>query len=193
MRLASLDGFERDPGLVLDWYDWRRGLVREAEPNAAHRALARWSRATLVTQNVDDLQERAGADPGRILHLHGSIMHDRCHHDCGWSAAAPPEPDGARAPCPCCRGPRRPAVVWFGEPLPREPWDRATAACGAADLLLVVGTSGVVHPAAGLVELAVRAGAFVINVNPEPTVLDALSDVTLRSSATEVLPGLLPD
>ena len=192
LQLASLDGFRRDPDLVKAWYAWRRGLVAAARPNAAHRAIAGLDRAILITQNVDDLQERAGVAPERVLHLHGSIMHDRCHAGCGWfeRAVEEPGPDGDPR-CPECGGVIRPAVVWFGEGLPRETWDRALSACAAADLLLVVGTSGSVQPAATLVEIASEAGAFVLNVNPEPTPIDSFSDATLNEPATEILPRLL--
>ena len=191
-QLASLDGFRRDPDLVLSWYAWRRGLVAAARPNAAHHAIAGLQHATLITQNVDDLQERAGVAPERVLHLHGSIVHDRCHAGCGWIDRV----DGGRVPndgraCPGCGGVVRPAVVWFGEGLPRETWDRALAACAAADLLLVVGTSGSVQPAATLVEIASEAGAFVLNINPEPTPIDSISDASLHEPATEILPRLL--
>jgi NAD-dependent deacetylase len=192
-QLASIEGFERSPDLVLAWYAWRRGLVMDARPNRAHEALARWRNAVLITQNVDDLQERAGADPGRVHHLHGSIMHDRCHAACGWSSRVEPaSPEGA-TPCPDCGARTRPGVVWFGEALPEETWALASRACAQADLMLVVGTSGMVQPAASLVELAASAGAYVINVNPEVTPLDSISDTSLHAAATEVLPGLLPN
>ncbi len=192
-QLASIEGFARAPELVLEWYDWRRRLVVEATPNSAHVALARWRQATLITQNVDDLQERAGADPDRILHLHGSIMEDRCHATCGWSMPANSESPRGWEPCPECGARTRPGVVWFGEGLPEETWALATRACSNADLILVVGTSGVVQPAASLVELAAASGAYVVNVNPEATPLDSMADTCLHSAAGEVLPEILPD
>ena len=192
LELASIDGFTRDPGLVLAWYAWRRGLVGAARPNAAHQALSGFERAILVTQNVDDLQERAGTDPERVLHLHGSIAHDRCHAGCGWSEGVDMlDPPVTERKCPECGGAVRPAVVWFGEGLPQETWGRAHQACARADLLLVVGTSGMVQPAATLVDIAAGAGAFVVNINPEPTALDGISDVCIREPATEILPRLL--
>ena len=191
-QLASTEGFARDPKLVIDWYCWRRGELARAEPNAAHHALARCQRATLVTQNVDDLQERAGTPEESVLHLHGSIAHDRCHARCGWYERIDLEnPPGERA-CPNCGAAGRPAVVWFGEPLPEETWQSAAEACSSADCIVVVGTSGVVQPAASLVEVAAASGAFVLNVNPEPTALDGLADVSVHGGAVEVLPRLLP-
>jgi NAD-dependent deacetylase len=192
-QLASIDGFTSTPDLVLEWYAWRRGLVIDARPNSAHDALARWLKATLITQNVDDLQERAGALPDRVLHLHGSIMQDRCHAGCGWSKPVDPASPADWDPCPDCGARTRPGVVWFGEGLPEDTWALANRICSKADLILVVGTSGVVQPAASLVELAAAAGAYVVNVNPEVTPLDSISDVCLHVAATEVLPGLLPD
>jgi NAD-dependent deacetylase len=192
-ELASLEGFTRAPRRVLDWYAWRRGLVAAAGPNPAHRALDAWAGSLLVTQNVDDLQERAGTDPDRIVHLHGSIVHDRCHEGCGWMGRSASDAPAGVLACPDCGGVIRPAVVWFGESLPEEHWQRAFRACSEADLLLVVGTSGVVQPASTLVKLASRSGAYVVNVNPEPTPLDAIADASIHAPAATVLPDLLPD
>ena len=192
-ELASIEGFTRNPDRVRGWYAWRRGLVAEAMPNDAHHALAGWHEALLVTQNVDDLQERAGAPDERILHLHGSIVHDRCHDGCGWVGPVESEAGGGRSECPRCGGVARPEVVWFGETLPQAVWTRACRACSETDLLLVVGTSGVVQPAAMLVEMAADGGAYVVNVNPEPTPLDALADASIHAPAAGVLPALLPD
>ena len=136
--LATPEAFERDPALVSEWYAWRRGLVREAQPNAAHRAIARLRDAVVVTQNVDGLHARAGSRD--IIELHGNIFRER-----EW------------------RGLMRPDVVWFGEALPRDAWDRATKVISESDLLLVIGTSRVVYPAAGLVDLC---RGLVIEINP---------------------------
>ena len=191
-QLASIEGFMGDPELVLAWYEWRRGMLAEAQPNAAHRALARFEDALLVTQNVDDLLEQAGAAQERVLHLHGSIVHDRCHAGCGWLERIDLADPTRSRPCPACGAPVRPGVVWFGEALPESVWERALEACTASDLLLVIGTSGAVQPAAMLVEVAARAGAFIVNLNPEPTPLDAIADVSVHAPAAEVLPGLIP-
>ena len=166
--LATPEAFERDPKLVWEWYDWRRGLIKNASPNAAHVALAelesRCGDFTLITQNVDDLHERAGSR--NILHVHGSIFQMRCL-DCGV------EHEDTRHPLPevpprCgCGGWLRPGVVWFGESLPWQIWGRAEEAARRAEVFLVVGTSGVVYPAAGLSALARSRGAIVFEVNVE--------------------------
>lgn len=191
-QLASVEGFAHDPDVVLAWYDWRRGILAEAEPNDGHRALARFERALLVTQNVDDLLEQAGASEERVLHLHGSIVHDRCHAECGWGERIDLGEPAQRRSCPRCGAPVRPAVVWFGEALPEAIWAQALEACAEADLMLVIGTSGAVQPAAMLVEVAARAGAFIVNLNPEATPLDSIADVSVHAPAAEILPGLIP-
>ena len=189
MTLASPAGFAADPQLVLDWYAMRRRGIAAAEPNAAHRALAARPDIRHVTQNVDDLLERAGATD--VIHLHGEIGIDRCHAGCGFvervDLAAPPEP----RPCPACGAPVRPGVVWFGETLPDVAWQAAERACLACDVLLVIGTSASVHPAAGLIAIARRAGATIIVVNLEASGASALADLELNAPAGEVVPVLL--
>jgi NAD-dependent deacetylase len=193
--LASARGFAADPKRVWEWYDWRRQLIRRADPNAAHRALAVWTHArpgiTLITQNVDGLHERAGAHD--VLRLHGSIWRLRCWHDCdasdgGWDddfvplASLPPR-------CPHCGALARPAVVWFGEPLDPDVLDAAARAC-ECDVFLSVGTSSLVYPAAGLLHDAKRHGAFTIEINPDATDASAIVDCTIRAAAEDVLPRL---
>ncbi len=195
-QLATEDAFRRDPALVFGWYAWRLGRVREASPNAGHAALARWARhrpVSIVTQNVDDLHERAGSDV--LAHLHGSLAAFRCL-DCGRPYAGPiPDAaeDGRLDPprCEACGGPIRPGVVWFGEALPEKAFSDAVAACTDADLLLVVGTSGLVYPAAGLPGLARRSGVPVVEINPTPTQLSASADHLWRTTAALGLPALV--
>ena len=199
-QLATAGAFRRDPALVWGWYEWRRMQVMRTRPNAAHRAIAELERHveqfTLVTQNVDDLHERAGSRS--MVHLHGSLFAPRCF-DCGVGAAhpdgVPDEPEGGRKleppACAECGGKVRPGVVWFGEALPEDALQRAFEAAAACDVLLSVGTSSLVHPAAQVPVVAKRAGAKVIQVNPGPTPLDAMADLNLRGKAAEVLPGLL--
>lgn len=199
-ELATADAFLRDPELVWGWYEWRRMTVLRADPNPAHRAIAALANGvpglTLVTQNVDNLHERAGS--GAIIHLHGSLHAPRCF-DCGHPFVlgnlAPDEPPGGRrlAPPRCrqCGGLVRPGVVWFGESLPDTEWRAAKAAAEACDLFFSVGTSAIVHPAAGLPLLAARRGATVIQVNPHPTELDRVADHSLTGAAGEILPRLL--
>lgn len=186
--LATPQAFDRDPRLVWEWYESRREAVAKAEPNPGHYAIARLPHATLITQNVDGLHERAGSQ--NVLRLHGSIWTIRCL-TCGV------ETDDRRVPLPelpprCgCGGMQRPGVVWFGEGLPQEVWDNAEKAARNADLLLVVGTSAVVYPAASLAPLAARAGATVVEINPGETPLTAAVAYSLRGPAGEILPRLV--
>ena len=189
MRLASRRGFAADPGLVLAWYAERRRAAAAARPNPGHRALAAWEGATHVTQNVDDLLERAGALD--VVHLHGLLGFDRCDGAYGYRVGADPADPPVLRPCPRCGSPLRPDVVWFGESLDPGAWDRAAAACKRADLLVVVGTSGVVHPAASLVYAARAGGAVIVVVDPDANELGDLADLVLTEKAGVVLPELL--
>lgn len=190
MELASVDGFDRDPELVLRWYEWRRQRHRSATPNAAHRAIAR-SGARNVTQNVDNLLERAGVVPEQISHLHGSIMSDRCHAECGWRCDIDLEECQVLRACPSCGARTRPSIVWFGESLPEDALTRAIEWCGEADCLLVVGTSGVVQPAASLVGMAKARGTVVIDVNPDANEHTGLADILVSATAANAIPEIL--
>lgn len=198
-RLATPEAFRADPDLVWAWYRWRMEGVRSAQPHAGHHALAELGRRragwTLVTQNVDDLHERAGSRD--VIHLHGELFAIRCF-DChasmregeSWAGF---EPILRQAPprCPQCGGPARPGVVWFGEALPESAWCAAVAAVERCDLVLVVGTSGVVHPAAALPELGRRAGARVVEINPESSAITPLAHLHWPATAAAALPQLL--
>jgi NAD-dependent deacetylase len=197
-QLASDEGFRADPSLVWDWYADRRAGVHAAQPNAGHLALAAFAKAhpgvlTLVSQNVDDLHQRAGNTD--TIRLHGDILEDRwldpCpnRRDCDPSQAAP----GSPPRCADCGNPLRPGVVWFGEMLPVDAIDAAEHAAASCDVMLVVGTSGAVWPAAGLASLARRAGAAVAIVNPQPSDIDAEARWLLRGTAASMLPALLED
>ena len=198
--LATPQAFHADPGLVWGWYEWRRTVVSRARPNPAHRAVAalaaRAPETVVVTQNVDDLHERAGSE--EVVHLHGSLFEPRCA-DCGqpWTLPAAPadEPEeGRRLPpprCERCSGPVRPGVVWFGEALPEAALERAVEVAASCDLLLTIGTSGLVYPAAELPHVASRSGASVIQINPQPTALDAVADVNLHGPAARLMPALV--
>ncbi len=199
--LATPQAWRADPGLVNAWYLWRVALVRRAQPHAGHRALAVWAARPgvdlrLVTQNVDDLHERAGSVV--LAHLHGSLFAWRCDH-CERPVPPPDPPTDAGerqridpAPCEHCRdGRRRPGVVWFGEPLPRTAFDDAVRACLEAELVLVVGTSGLVHPAASLPRLAAESGVPVVEIDPHPTALAATADHIWRAPAGTALPALV--
>jgi NAD-dependent deacetylase len=192
-QLATEGAFRANPAMVWDWYAFRREMVARVEPNAGHRALAAFAqrhpgRLTLITQNVDGLHQRAGSV--EVLALHGNISEDKwldvpkaCCNAGQAAAGRPPY-------CQSCGNMRRPAVVWFGEMLPPQALDSAEAAARDCDVMLVVGTSGVVYPAAGLARMA--AGKVVI-VNPEPTELDDAADAVLRGKAAQLLPQLLED
>jgi len=192
-QLATEQAFRANPRLVWDWYAHRRDMVAKVEPNAGHRAVAGFQRRhpgrlTVITQNVDGLHQRAGS-PG-VLALHGNIAEDRWldpPRDCCDAAAVS---RGSPPLCERCGNMLRPAVVWFGEMLPSDVLEAAEQAAHRCDLLLVVGTSGVVHPAAGLARLA-RGRVLVLN--PEETALDDAAHAVLRGTAAQLLPQLLED
>lgn len=196
MQLASEQGFRADPKLVWDWYAERRDGVRNAQPNAGHAALAHFARRrpgvlTVVTQNVDDLHQRAGNVDA--IRLHGDILQDRwlerSRHQppCDIAQATPGRPPR----CAVCGNLVRPGVVWFGEMLPAGAMEAASQAAQACDVMLVVGTSGAVWPAAGLAAEARGAGAHVAIVNPQPSEIDGEAHVVLAGTAAGVLPRLL--
>lgn len=188
MKMATPQAFQKDPKGVWEWYEARRRQVAEAEPNPAHEVLA-WMEeffpeVTLITQNVDRLHHKAGSR--RPLELHGSLWMMRCTGDCGeWEdrhelVDLPPK-------CPHCGSLLRPGVVWFGEGLPMDVWARAEEAVGNCDAFLVVGTSALVHPAAGLVEGSLRRGKAVLEINPEATPLSEAVTLSVRAKAAEAL------
>jgi NAD-dependent deacetylase len=194
-QLASPQGFRADPTLVYEWYMWRRSQLAEVKPNAAHHAIAELQRrggAVVITQNVDGLHERVAPAEGTVLRLHGTLAEDRCMDPgCGHIEAIDFEKQPSLRRCATCRTHyMRPAVVWFGEALNRGVWDASEAAAREADVMLVVGTSGEVWPAAGLVEIASRRGDVVV-VNPEPGPLDELATVVIRRGAAEAVPGIV--
>lgn len=188
-ELASPQGFAADPELVTGWYDDRRRTLARSVPNAAHLAMAERPDMTHITQNVDNLLEAAGAKG--VLHLHGRIDQDRCNRSCGFIESIDlADPPGLRQ-CPRCGAAVRPAVVWYGEPLPDAVWQAAVESVEAADVLIVVGTSGVVFPAAGLIDHAGSRGARIIVINAEPT--RSAADIAIIGAAGSILPELLAD
>jgi NAD-dependent deacetylase len=191
--LATPEAFARDPLLVWEWYAWRRELIHRAQPNAAHFALVELEERiatqtggqfALLTQNVDGLHERAGSR--NVVRLHGSIWRLRCSR-CGEEREDCSVPLDSFPPRCGCSGLLRPAVVWFGEPLPEAEWNQAARAAAQARVFLVVGTSALVHPAASLPLIAKRSGARLVEVNPVPTPLSDLADCVVRGTAVEAL------
>ena len=191
--VATPRAFAADPLFVWRFYDARRAQAAKAQPNAAHRALAALEatgrRFLLATQNVDGLHERAGSR--EIVRLHGSLWRLRCTREGTEHEDLRPSLEPLPPRCAQCAALLRPAVVWFDEPLPMQEYGRALQAARSAALVLVVGTSGLVYPAASLPEEALRAGAYVVEINPERTPLTASASEVLSGPAGDVLPALL--
>lgn len=185
-QLATPEAFERDPMLVWEWYDWRRGLIAAAEPNAGHRALAGMR---IVTQNVDGLHTRAGST--EVIEIHGSIWQLRCT-GCRCEVQDL-RPTLAPLPPTCeeCGRMLRPGVVWFGENLRPRAWEMSVEWVSEADVLLVIGTSGVVYPAAQLAPIAREAGAKIVEINIEETALSGLADACFLEPSGQILPKLV--
>jgi NAD-dependent deacetylase len=199
MKLATPTAFEANPKLVWDWYQFRRRMMGKAQPNAGHYALAdletRCSDMLLITQNVDDLHEQAGNK--NIIHLHGNISRNKCFYDCQgnptlvdiskieWDLESGPPP------CPHCGRWVRPDVVWFTEQLPGREVRAAENASAACDLMIVVGTSGLVTPAAALPHFAKRSRAMLIEVNPAYSMITRIANVVLQGPSGEILPRVM--
>ena len=192
-ELATPSAFARNPKFVWDWYAGRRERLAKAAPNPAHYAIAAIERRVpeflLITQNVDGLHQAAGS--AKLVELHGNIQRVKCSRGCGvvdrWSEAS----DGEPPRCPACGAFLRPDVVWFDEMLPPGALEQAEIAADRCDLLLVVGTAAEVYPAAGLPGTAMRQGATVVEINPQPTALSDDADHVLRGPAGIVLPSLV--
>jgi NAD-dependent deacetylase len=190
-ELATPEGFLRNPSLVWQWYAERRRMISAVKPHAGHFAVAEMEALfpsfMLLTQNIDNLHREAGSE--KLVELHGNIFRYKCfdrHH------AIDVLPESNEVPPRCsCGSPIRPDVVWFGEMLPEGALDLAYARLATCDALLVVGTSGTVHPAAGFPSFAKQCGARVIEINPEPTELTADADVFITSTAGRALPELV--
>ncbi len=189
-ELATPSAFARDPRRVWEWYRARRAQLQSVAPHAGHRVLALWEsrfeQYVLITQNVDGLHHRAGSS--NVIELHGRIDEARCE-SCEYRVRGlddlGPDPH-----CPTCGRRVRPGVVWFGEMLPPGAWERAAEAAHRCDLLLVIGTSGVVQPAASLADLARQGGAKIIEINPQRTSISALADAHLVGTCGAMLSAL---
>ncbi len=192
LKLATPEAFRRDPKLVWDWYAWRRKLVAKAEPNAGHRALVaiedRIADFVLITQNVDGLHRRAGSR--NVVELHGNIARVKCSREHTivehWTEAGDAVPC-----CAACGALLRPDVVWFEETLPADALRAAEDAARRCQILLVIGTSAEVYPAAALPDYAKASGAAMVEINPHPTPLSAVADYVLRAPAGVALPALV--
>jgi len=191
-ELATPDAFARDPELVWEWYDWRRQKIAEAKPNAGHVALAELagvaSKLTLITQNVDGLHQAGGSE--NIVELHGCIWRMRCVAE-GTVEDNRDVPLADIPPRCGCGSLMRPDVVWFGESVPAEAIGAACEAAEQADVMLVVGTSALVYPAAALPHLTSQHDGAIIEVNPEPTMLSDVTHLALRGRGAEILPQLV--
>lgn len=199
-ELATPEAFKNNPALVWGWYEWRRMQALRAAPNAGHLAITRLAQKvpqlTLITQNVDDLHERAGSTD--VLHLHGSLHHpicQACRRPDHQLLDNPDEPEGGRKidppRCGHCGDRIRPGVVWFGENLPEKEWGLAKRAALECDLFLSVGTSSMVEPAASLARLAAKRHATTVDVNPNDTQAPHSFSYQLRGPAGVVLPALV--
>ena len=188
MKLATPEGFASDPKLVWDWYRWRRDQVITVDPNPAHIGLAQLQdlvpRLTLVTQNVDNLHQRAGSRD--VIEFHGNILVNRCFVE-GCVVETPIDGDIPR--CPGCGAPVRPGVVWFGEAIPEEALNLSFAAASDCDVFLSVGTSSLVYPAAGLVDISKQNNALTVEINPDPTRRGF--DFVLENKAGTAIPELV--
>ncbi|WHZ29603.1 MAG: NAD-dependent protein deacetylase of SIR2 family [Nitrospira sp.] len=189
--LATPEAFERDPRLVWEWYNWRRELIATKQPNDAHKAIVDLERRCpdfwLITQNVDGLHREAGSQ--KLSEIHGNIWKVRCT-GCGVVEHNRDVPIAILPSCARCGSLLRPHIVWFGESLFRDDLDCCSKALTRCDILLVIGTSGIVYPAAGFASVAKEAGAFVAEINLDPSPQSALVDVSLQGRAKDLVPLL---
>lgn len=195
-ELATPHAFRRDPGLVWRWYQWRNELVSRAAPNPGHTALARMqsvaNHVSLITQNVDGLHQEAGSKD--VIELHGNLRRNKCFENAHVVAAEEqisPSKPGEPPRCPHCNSYLRPDVVWFGEALPLDALATAYAAAQHCAVLIAVGTSALVHPAASLPIVALQHGATLLEVNPQETALSSYTHFHLQAPAGEILPRLV--
>lgn len=193
-ELATPEGFARNPRLVWEWYNWRIGMVLRAKPNAAHFALSELEELgivkSIITQNVDDLHERAGSR--NVIRLHGNILEARCTR-CGFKKKIENEFKELPPKCPVCGELLRPNVVWFNEPIPMESLNKAYSEVERSDCLLVIGTSGVVMPAGAFPSIVKRKGGIVLEINVDETHISWIADLSIRGKAGDVLPKIVEE
>jgi len=190
-ELATPAAFARDPQLVWDWYDWRRGICAKAEPNSAHLTIAameqHYPEFLLITQNVDGLHNRAGSK--KIAEIHGNIWKARCTK-CSSKFEIPETPLTEMPRCPDCKSLARPHIVWFGESYDVDLLESVLQFLSRTELVLVAGTSGMVPMPVYLTQHAMQAGAHAVDVNLEDSQLTPVVDASLRGKAGDVLPDL---
>ncbi len=188
-ELANFDAFIRNPGLVWEWYQFRRKLIHEVKPNPGHFALSKlekhYNNFTLITQNVDGLHQTAGNI--NIVELHGNILRNRCI-ECNSMFSKRILEEDKKVPLCDCGGLIRPDVVWFGEMLPHGAIEKAARAAEECDLFFSIGTSAIVYPAASLPGIAKQNGAFIVEINPEPTPVTDIADVVIYEKSGVALP-----
>lgn len=195
--LATPQAFQRNPKLVWDWYAMRREMAGKVSPNAGHYALTELQKlkpdTVIVTQNVDDLHERAGNQD--VIHLHGQIARVRCYDNCQGSPTivdlATVDAMQTPPPCPHCGAYLRPDVVWFSESLPMDALARAYELCKISDVILVIGTSGIVSPASELPQVGLKHGATIIEINPQYSMITRIAHTHLEAPSGQVLPLLI--
>lgn len=189
--LATPEAFQRDPGLVWEFYNWRRELLAPLRPNAAHLALvkieAQSPRFLLITQNIDDLHRLAGSR--NILELHGNIWKVRCT-ECQRVSENRTVPLTSPPCCASCGGMLRPHVVWFGEPIEQKVLDQAVEALAKCQVMLIIGTSAVVQPAASMGLHARKRGAFVVEINLEATPYTGVYDLSILGKSGDIVPAI---
>jgi NAD-dependent deacetylase len=191
-ELANFDAFIRNPKLVWEWYNYRKKIISDVEPNPGHYALAKmeemYENFYLITQNVDNLHRRAGSK--RIYELHGNIMRNRCV-DCNEQIEEISFQDTDELPRCECGGLIRPDVVWYGEALPQQILMNSFMAAGDSEVFFSIGTSAVVQPAASLFIEAKNAGAYIVEINTEPTVISSFVNESILGKSGEILPQLM--
>jgi len=193
-ELATPEAFERNPKLVWEWYNWRRSIIKKAEPNPAHKAIAElesiFPKFILITQNIDGLHQKAGSR--KVIEFHGNIWREKCIL-CDFRRKNEVVYDEGELPPKCekCGGIMRPDVVWFGEAIPQDALFESQKAVSQCDTLLSIGTSGVVYPAAGFIRFAVMNSKKVIEINLDETPFSKMVDVSIRGKAGEILPKIV--
>lgn len=193
MELASINGFMSNPERVWEWYQYRRQILDKSMPNPGHYTISKLQESlpdlTIVTQNVDRLHQKAGAN--KVIELHGNIITNRCFKCSKAYNKGINLQDSSIPKCEFCGGNIRPDVVWFGEMLPQDELLEAQQKSEICDIIFSIGTSGEVYPAAELPVLAKEAGAYFVEINPTKTALSDFADECITGKSGEVLPKLL--